>query len=138
MDGPLPHQQNLWYCQVQSPDSNCCLYYMITSDTSSLAHFFANKNHINLDSGTNTITDISYHGHLPSGDTYHPGHLPSRALTRWTLTWRTLTIPDTYHPGLLPSRILTITDTYHQGTLTTPDKLSFLGRVKKLATALCV
>ena len=42
------NKHNLRHYQVQSPDYNCRIYYMITSDTSSLAHFFASKNHINL------------------------------------------------------------------------------------------
>ena len=42
------NEQNLRYCHVQSPDSNCRIYYMVTIDTSCPAHFFAGKNHINL------------------------------------------------------------------------------------------
>ena len=49
MDGILPfNKHNLRYCHVHSPDSNCRIYYMITIDTSALAHFFASKDHINL------------------------------------------------------------------------------------------
>ena len=47
MGGHL-NEQNLRYLQVQSPEFNCRIYYMITIDTSSPVHFFASKNHINL------------------------------------------------------------------------------------------
>ena len=42
------NEQNFRHLQVQSPDFNCRIYYMITIDTSPLVHFFASKNQINL------------------------------------------------------------------------------------------